>query len=85
MNKIDERIQARTVDRNNVFHDDNLDAWMLPRPKWNARRMEPASPRPSVAASKRSQIDSKIPHATTRELAFQQNNKQHEYNQERYR
>jgi hypothetical protein len=65
INRVDERAQARTMERNNVFHDDILDVAISPRPKCNARRMDPASARPSVAASKRSQMDSKIPHATT--------------------
>ena len=56
---------ARTEDRNKDFQADMGACSTLPFPRWNARRMAPASDKPSVADSKRSHMASRIPHAAT--------------------
>mmetsp|Transcript_9267 Transcript_9267/g.17454 ORF Transcript_9267/g.17454 Transcript_9267/m.17454 type:complete len:246 (+) Transcript_9267:1754-2491(+) len=65
MKNMDVMKMATTDERKRDFHAD-LRAWStLPLPKWNARRIDAASDKPSVADSKRSHIDSRIPHAAT--------------------
>jgi len=56
---------ARTFDKNRVFHIDRFDASMLPVPRWNASRIDPADAIPVVEDSNKSQIDSRMPHAAT--------------------
>lgn len=65
MKNIDVMKIARTDERKRDFHADLRACSTWPLPRWKARRMEPASDRPSVAASNRSHIDSRTPQAAT--------------------
>ncbi len=56
---------ARQVLINKDLLQDCLDVWISPLPRCFASRMDPASAKPSVAASNSSQMDSMRPQAAT--------------------